>query len=194
MSSRKPKPVAAKSEAKDLPSQWLTKLRNIPVVAALIVVAAIVTAASGFWVALPEGLKKAVSAYIDHPVKLPGETGWIFVGYFLQEDRSFIEGPYVAIMSSNSRGRTRFVEIGDIVRIIKSPRRVYMVNFKSQGAAKKFVSPIERGVISDDDQTSVTLPIGAELIVRDVSEGAWPGNPRAAIWARIVLASGPNPE
>jgi hypothetical protein len=80
--------------------------------------------------------------------------------------------------------------IGDTVRV-KSATRVFMVDFKTQGTAKKLTSPIRKGIISADD-AGVRLPSGTELIVRDVSSGAWPGNPNYALWARIVLPATAN--
>lgn len=178
----------AKSEETDLAAKWLKKFRNNPIVAVAIFFGLIVTGLGAFWNSLPEGFKAAASApFTNRPIDLPGETGWIFVGYYRQEDGVFIEGPKVEVINSNMRARTRFVEIGDTVRV-KSVTRVFMVDFKSVGPLKKLTSPVEKGVISTNDETGVTVKPDAELIVRDVSAGAWPGNPNAALWARIVLA------
>jgi hypothetical protein len=91
------------------------------------------------------------------------------------------------------RGRNFYVEIGDTIRL-KNPTKVYIVGFgPGKNTTRKLTSPITEGVLSSEDETGVTLDAGTQLIVRDVSTGAWPGNPNAAIWARVVLEdySGP---
>lgn len=116
---------------------------------------------------------------------LAGETGWIFVGYFDVQSETFIEGPYVSVVSSSRRGTRRYVEIGDKVRL-NVAQKVYVVEFARSGASKNLMSPIEKGVIGKGDETGMELPTNTELIVRDVSEGHRPNNPNAALWLRVV--------
>ena len=116
---------------------------------------------------------------------LPGDTGWIFAGYFNVARETFVEGPYVSVQGTTTRGMRRFIEIGDIVAL-KVSRDVHVVNFRKTGASQKLASPIAKGIIDEDDKTGVTLPPGTELVVRDVSEGRWPDNPNAALWLRVV--------
>lgn len=116
---------------------------------------------------------------------LPGDTGWIFAGYFNIARETFIEGPYVSVQNTTTRGMRRFVEIGDTIAL-KVARDVHIVDFKKTGTSQKLVAPITKGVIDEYDKTGITLPTGTELIVRDVSEGRWPDNPNAAVWLRVV--------
>ncbi|MBK6006348.1 hypothetical protein JJB11_09620 [Ramlibacter ginsenosidimutans] len=116
---------------------------------------------------------------------LPGDTGWIFAGYFDIAKEVFIEGPYVSVQSTVTRGHRRFVEVGDTVAL-KVARDVHIVDYKRQGAAQKLVPPITKGIIDEYDKTGVRLPAGTELIVRDVSEGKWPDSPNGALWLRVV--------
>jgi hypothetical protein len=116
---------------------------------------------------------------------LPGDTGWIFAGYFNIEKETFIEGPYVSVQNTTTRGMRRFVEIGDTVAL-KVARDVHIVDFKKTGAFQKLVAPITKGIIDEYDKTGISLPAGTELVVRDVSEGRWPDNPNAALWLRVV--------
>lgn len=116
---------------------------------------------------------------------LPGDTGWIFAGYYDIAREVFIEGPYVSVQSTTKRGQRRFVEIGDIVGLNVS-RDVHIVDYKRQGVTQKFVSPINKSVIDEYDKTGIALPAGTKLIVRDVSEGRWEQSPRAALWLRVV--------
>jgi len=93
----------------------------------------------------------------------------------------------VEVVNSGQRARHFYIEIGDTIRL-KNPAKVYLVGFKpGNNTAKKLVSPITEGILSSADETGVILAAGTQLIVRDVSKGAWAGNPNAAIWARVVL-------
>lgn len=116
---------------------------------------------------------------------LPGDTGWIFAGYFNIAKETFVEGPYVSVQGTTIRGLRRFVEIGDTIGL-KVARDVHIVDFKKTGTSQKLVAPITKGIIDEYDKTGITLPVGTELVVRDVSEGRWPDNPNAALWLRIV--------
>jgi hypothetical protein len=116
---------------------------------------------------------------------LPGDTGWIFAGYFRIDTETFVEGPYVSVQSTNIRGLRNFIEIGDTIGL-RVARDVHIVDFKKRGTSLKLVSPVTKGVIDDNDKSGITLPAGTELLVRDVSEGRWPDNPTAALWLRVV--------
>lgn len=119
------------------------------------------------------------------PPDLPGDTGWVFAGYFDTEREFFTEGPYVSIVRSASRGMRRYVEVGDTIQL-NVARKIYIVDFKKTGTSQKLVSPINKGVIDQFDETGVVLPAETQLIVRDVSEGKWPDNVQAALWLRVV--------
>jgi len=125
------------------------------------------------------------SQSLTKPPPLPGDTGWIFAGYFNISKGTFVEGPYVSVQGTTTRGMRRFVEIGDTIGL-KVARDVHIIDFKKSGTTQKLVAPITKGVIDEYDKTGVTLPAGTELIVRDVSEGRWPDNPNAALWLRVV--------
>ncbi len=121
----------------------------------------------------------------DRLPSLPGDTGWIFAGYFNIAKETFIEGPYVSVQNTTTRGMRRFVEIGDTIAL-KVARDIHIVDFKKTGTSQKLVAPIKKGIIDEYDKPGITLPAGTELIVRDVSEGRWPDNPNAAVWLRVV--------
>ena len=119
------------------------------------------------------------------PPALPGDTGWIFAGYFDTGKEFFTEGPYVSIVRSARRGMRRYVEVGDTIQL-SVPRKVFIVDFKKTGTSQKLVSPINKGVIDEFDETGLILPAETQLIVRDVSEGKSPGKVNAALWLRVV--------
>ena len=170
-----------------LADRWLDRLKNMRAVALAIVVGAIIVGVATVWNALPPFIQKEATHLFHSSPKLPGDTGWIFVGYYNAVTEAFIEGPKVEIVNSGTRARNFYVEIGDTVRL-ENPTKVYIVDFEpGKDPNKKLVSPITKGVLSAADETGITLAAGTELIVRDVSKGAWLGNPNAAIWARVVL-------
>jgi hypothetical protein len=104
---------------------------------------------------------------------IPGETGWIFGGYFNTETKAFIEGPYVSIYDSKTRGLRKYVEVGDTIQL-KVSRKIIIVDFKTTGTSQKLVSPINVGIIGEEDETGIILPKDTRLVVREVSEGKWP--------------------
>jgi hypothetical protein len=170
-----------------LADRWLNRLRNNRLTAAAIVVGVLVSAVATFWNALPEVVRDDVAHWLHPELALPGDTGWIFVGYYNGDSGAFIEGPKVEVINSTMRARHFYVELGDTIRL-KNPTKVYIVDYMpGRKTNKKLLPPIEKGVISSADETGVTLPAGTELIVRDISRGAWARNPNAAIWARVVL-------
>lgn len=116
---------------------------------------------------------------------LPGETGWIFAGYFNVDTEAFIEGPYVSVYDSKIRGQRRYVEVGDTIQL-KVSRKVIIVDYKTTGTSQKLVSPINAGVLGEEDETGIALPKDTRLVVRDVSEGRWPDSKNAALWLRVV--------
>ncbi len=171
---------------RELSERWLMRLRNMPIVAAIIVLGTGVTYVSGLWGTLPEQMRQYFVSLFQNSIKLPGDTGWIFVGYYRTDIDNFTEGPKIEVIKSAFRVRAQYVEIGDTVRV-KTARPVVIPNFRTLGTSQKLASPVGQGVISNNDMTGITLPAGTELIVRDVSKGAFPGNPSQAIWARIAL-------
>lgn len=118
-------------------------------------------------------------------IEIPGETGWIFAGYFDVERETFIEGPYVSVINTTRRGLRRFIEVGDIIQLNVS-RKVIIPEYKINGTEKKLSSPIEVGVIGEEDETGIVFPSGTKLLVRDVSEGMWSDRQNAALWLRVV--------
>jgi hypothetical protein len=117
--------------------------------------------------------------------KIPGGTGWVFLGY--RNGNTFSEGPKAEVVTSNRRARNFFFEIGDTIRL-RLPSKVYIVDYATTKTDKNLTAPIKKGIISIADETGVVLPGGTELILRDVKYGAWPGNPNEAIWGRVVYA------
>lgn len=118
---------------------------------------------------------------------IPGGTGWVFLGYYNTSTGNFTEGPKAEVIWSGSKEVQHFFQTGNTIRL-KLPSKVIIVDFATMGAQRNLDSPVTKGIISRSDETGIVIPAGAELILRDVSRGAWPGNPDAAIWGRVVYA------
>jgi hypothetical protein len=119
------------------------------------------------------------------PTSIPGDTGWIFAGYFDTQTDRFVEGPYVESIGTMTRGMRKYIEIGDRVRL-KVSRPVIIVGYKQTSTSRALERPPIVGITTSDDVTGVTLPKSTELIVRDIAEGQSPNNPNAALWLRVV--------
>ena len=117
--------------------------------------------------------------------EIPGGTGWIFAGYYKLESKSFIEGPYVSVVSTTTRGLRKFVTLGDTIRL-NVERPVVIVNYATNGTNEWEVSPTSVGKITKPHLTGTVLPAETELVVRDIKEGHWEGNPNVALWLRVV--------
>jgi hypothetical protein len=74
--------------------------------------------------------------------------------------------------------------LGDSLQVTKE-RHLVISNFKESASVKQFEPPWKQDILGDRDYTGVTLPVGAKVLVRDVSLGSFPGRP-AAVWARVV--------
>ncbi|WP_338649400.1 hypothetical protein [Pseudomonas sp. ML2-2023-3] len=168
----------------------LTKKHAYQVIVALIVMGGTITLAgiaSWTYVTTHTPHTNETALLEKTPPPLPGDTGWIFAGYFNIAKGTFIEGPYVLIENTGQRGVRSFVEIGDSISL-KVSRKVYIVDFKKKGTSLKLISPIMKRVVDEFDDTKVTLPVGTKLVVRDLSEGRFPDNPNAALWLRVIYA------
>lgn len=165
----------------------IQRAKNHPMIAVLVLVSIVVIGLAQFTDAIAK-LNKHLNTWLPISTSLanlPGETGWIFAGYFDIEREAFIEGPHVSIISSNRRGMRKYAEIGDTIAL-RVDRKVIVVDFRASGGKHRLKSPISKGVIDSNDETGVVLPKSTELLVRDVSEGHWPDNPNAALWLRVV--------
>lgn len=166
----------------------LTKAHSTKVILALAFMAwSVALAGLGAWAYVEvnkNGNEKSTAPEIGGTI-IPGETGWIFAGYFNVETEAFIEGPYVSVYDSNTRGQRRYVEVGDTVQL-KVSRKVITLDYKTTGTSQKLVSPINAGILGEEDETGVIIPKDTRLVVRDVSEGRWPDSKNAALWLRVI--------
>lgn len=178
--------IAATENIKDTRvDKFVTSAKNHPILSVLIVFVVVIIGLSNFTTALDNLLKHFPNFTHKTSLTSIGDSGWLFAGYFNTSKQSFIEGPYVSVISNPSSKSNRYFQLGDRI-LLNIARKVYIVDFKNAGSAKKLISPITKGIIDKNDETNVILPANAELIVRDVSEGHWPDNPNIAVWLRVI--------
>jgi hypothetical protein len=121
---------------------------------------------------------------------LPGDTGWIFAGYYFPNEKRWLEGPYVSLPEKESSA-TLPIEIGDQVEVSKELRYI-IFDYKVSGSTNRLIPPtaIPGGVLRDIDDTGFKVSKGRRLIVRDISVRGYPGH-ASAYWLRIVSADHP---
>ena len=121
-------------------------------------------------------------------------TAWIFMGYFDQRRRVFIEGPFAHVIlrpSSGIRGEILRI-IGDVLKITKS-RRLIIAKYKDQGSQYELSPPASLSdPLKDSDDTGKILSKGSLVIVRDVDVAGYRGRPDS-VWCRISPCDSDNP-
>ena len=116
------------------------------------------------------------------PVTLPGDTGWIFCGYYDQEQQLYIDN-YCTVKHSPYPEKSVIPRIGETIRLSKT-RRLVIADFASLGLSRVMEPPWKQNILKPSDYTGIQLPSGVTVAVRAVSLGAFPGHP-AAVWVRI---------
>ena len=117
---------------------------------------------------------------------IPFNTGWIFTGYYTEE-QGFVEGPNAPVAFRPGSGERGAIlpKIGDILQVRK-PRSVIIANYRSSGLANQMTSPaLIRATITTDDETGIVLGKGKLLLVRDVELSHYSGRPYS-IWCRVT--------
>jgi hypothetical protein len=64
---------------------------------------------------------------------LPGDTGWIFAGYYWVNDKKWSEGPWVMTKPAMRQSAAMPIEIGDEVEVVKAELRYIIVDYKERG-------------------------------------------------------------
>jgi len=113
---------------------------------------------------------------------IPGGTGWIFAGYFDPGSNSWTKDVYV----EHDGAPCDKSWIGDTVEIINRERHVVIVGYAATAFQRNLESPVT-DYNEKRDITETRVPIGAKLIVRDVSAGRYPNRP-AACWLRVAVS------
>ncbi len=121
------------------------------------------------------------------PKALPFNTGWIFAGYYDNEKKIYVEGPFLHVAYRPGAGERGSIapSIGDVAAIRKE-RRVIIADFKVSALKHQMTSPpLLRDPLTEDDETGYTLSKNALVIVRDVEISGYPNRP-VSNWCRVA--------
>lgn len=127
--------------------------------------------------------------------KIPFNVGWIFVGYYDPQKKTYIKGPFTEIVLTHGQGNTdpKHPDKGDILHVVNE-RNIIIANFKNEGQKNIFISPpLIKGILTDEDYTGVIIPPGKLVQVEDVTFTHFPGQPYA-IWCLISACNWGNPQ
>jgi hypothetical protein len=84
---------------------------------------------------------------------LPGDTGWIFAGYYWLNEKKWAEGPWVPLPEKQASA-TLPIEIGDQVEVSKTELRYIIVS--NQGSIYRMIR--RRGLIPTSPYQSLAIP------------------------------------
>lgn len=179
-------PAAPADKPPTLFDRYSTKLKNHPVVATILVVAAIVggvaqftDAVSKVWTAIPN-LRHAAKELPS----LPGDSGWLLLGDLDQKGERYIRGPLYKVEKSSYPDKSLTPRKGEQVRLT-AERNVVIAGFKSTGLQRLFDPPWSLNVLTDADYTGIKLPKDSVVEIRDVSIASFPEQP-LVVWVRIA--------
>ncbi len=113
-------------------------------------------------------------------VPLPSGTGWIFAGYFDPQKSQWADEHYV----DHAGAPCDPGWIGGKVRIVDKERHIVIVGYKETGWKSYETSPVS-SYKEDRDITDVVVPVGYEMLIRDVTSRGYAGR-NAACWLRIA--------
>jgi hypothetical protein len=131
----------------------------------------------------------------EHRVAIPGDAAWLIAGR-LRLDRTsgqhvlkdgqlvWANGPNFKIVNTADHGTRQIPQTGDKVELLID-RPLYIVDYKTTGLTKTNTEPRDKGKLDSSDETGVSLLKGTALDVREVSEGAYPGEDQSFLWLRV---------
>lgn len=179
--------MAKSGKEGSLSDRWLENFKNNKLVAfaivASIVLAGIITFVDN--VRQMASLFLSVAREETVPVFLPNDTGWIFCGYYVEEQHGYIEDPACKVINTKYKEHSDLPRLGDRIRVVKT-RKLVIKDFAVSGLTKQFDPPWTKSVLDSTDYTGINLPPGVVLAVRDISAGHFADRP-LAIWVRIGI-------
>jgi hypothetical protein len=182
-----PQPVEVKSQTHY--DRYVARLKNHPLIAILIITSAVIVGLAQFSESITK-LGVAIGALSEKTVTLPpipGDTGWIFLGYINRESKKYEGRTLYRIEHSTYSDQSEVPRNGELLHLL-AERRVVIPSFKTSGLQQRFVPPWQLNILSESDYTGVTLPLNSIVEVRDVGLGSFPGK-SIAVWVRIAPPS-----
>lgn len=173
-------------KAPTLVDKYVTKLKNHPVIAVVVVVGMAIGGVAQFTDALSKVV--VIPPWSAHPAKdrpvIPGDSGWLLVGDLDPSAVSYVRGPFYKTEKSSYPTTSVVPRKGELLRLL-AERNVIIAGYKTNGLARQFMPPWQLNILSDVDYTGVKLPKDSVGEVRDVSLGSFPSQP-VVVWVRVA--------
>lgn len=174
-----------------LTDRWLRRLKNNPVVAALIVIGISVAAILSFWDHLPTGLRDWVGdMFHSRPesTQTQPSMGWVFAGYADKNNELRWASParIRLVHASGAGDHPHMFRAGDVVQPLQPVPQV-IADYRTAGTLHQMDAPwtITEVIRKSEDWTGRTYPAGKDLEVLDVSVSQLP-DADWAVWLRVA--------
>jgi hypothetical protein len=179
------------TENTTLVDRWLTRLKNNPFIAVIILAGICISALSVFWDSLPRDWRDWLSSHIPGQERnsLPStpESGWVFAGYVDKgNELQWASEPRLRLMKpSGGNDRPHIFRVGDIVRPLKSIPQV-IADYRTHGTQNQLIPPwrIVEEIQKSEDFTGRHYGPDADLEVMDVTVSQLPDHD-FAVWLRV---------
>ena len=121
------------------------------------------------------------------PTYIPdGRSGWVLVGGFRVQDGRPTADVVLAVKRPTGpavAASLREYEVGAAV-VLLAPTRVRVVDFVNKDWNNAMKSPMSKGQLERGDETGITLPTGAKMVIRDLA--AYNHANVRIVWARVA--------
>lgn len=179
--------VAANKDDASLADRWLKGLKNNPVVAAFIVLAACASGILAFYSQLPAPVQSIVTDALPHK-DATATNGWAWAGYLDKHDtQAWATGPFVTLVrKSGGLQREYPLRSGDIVSPNKDLPQV-IVDYRTRKNDNVLVAPSSRraAIQPADDYTGAKFKAGNSYLVADVAVNAFRDHD-FVVWLRLI--------
>ena len=174
---------------KTLTDRWLNRLKNSPIIAALIVAGVSLAAIFTFWNQVPRSIRDWVGdrLHLRSETSTAPEMGWVFAGYTDSTDEFRWSSPARVRLVSASGGNNRphIFRAGDVVQPIEPVSQV-IADYRTAGVLHQMEPPwtITEVIRKQEDWTGRVYDTQTRLEVLDVSISQIPDSDWA-VWIRV---------
>jgi len=172
-----------------LTDRWLRRLKNNPVIAAIIVVGVCVAAVLTFWREIPREWRDWISDwFVSRDASDPQpDMGWVFAGYADHSNELRWASPARVRLVAPSGGadRPHIFRTGDVVQPLEPVHQV-IADYRTAGTLHQMEPPwmITEEIRKSEDWTGRVYDPATRLEVLDVSVSQIPDHDWA-VWIRV---------
>ncbi|RYE37945.1 MAG: hypothetical protein EOP21_13065 [Hyphomicrobiales bacterium] len=172
-----------------LTDRWLTRLKNNPIVAVLIISGISLAAVFSFWGQLPPGVREWAGGRLapSSEESSAPEMGWVFAGYADKANELVWASParIRLVNASGGSDRPHMFRVGDVVQPIEPVHQV-IANYRTAGTLHQMTPPweITEVIRTKEDWTGRIYGTDIQLEVLDVTVSQLPDSDWA-IWLRV---------